>query len=120
MAPFSQVLDPPANSGRIIVHLLLDSVELKYSAGVQFFVPFSWTSIEFGFVHTSGILSISITVFGFIASLYMLYRVITRANRFFTISTVLSPFTLNSPRIYITSALLLPYISMPLLLIEET
>jgi len=102
-----------------LIHLLLDSIELKYSAGVFLFVPYSWVSIELGVLSTSGVISISFTIVGFIVALFLLFSVVTQSNRIFTINCVISPFTFNSPRILITFVLLLFYLSMPLLLVEK-
>ena len=54
-----------------LMHLLLDSIEIKWANGVQLFAPFSWELFNSGFFWPENVSIYFITGFGFI---YLIFQ----------------------------------------------
>jgi hypothetical protein len=93
----------------VLLHLILDSFETKWGNGIQLFVPFNWSIINFGFFWPESIPVYLITAVGLV---YILMKW----------KDALEPsilFRFNKNRIIFSSIILIMYLIIPLFLIGE-
>jgi hypothetical protein len=92
------------------IHLLLDSIEIKWANGVHLLAPFNWDLFTAGFFWPESITIYVITLFGF---LYVLYNIKETVSLSLKIS-------FTSPRKIFTSITIgVFYFSLPLLLLNN-
>ena len=93
-----------------LIHLLLDSIEIKWANVVQLFVPFNWNLLNFGLFWPEDLPIYIITFFGLF---YVLY------NFKETISTSIKFVHITPSKILILFVFIIIYFSVPLLLLNS-
>ncbi len=93
-----------------LIHLLLDSIEIKWANGVHLFAPFSWELFNAGLFWPENVPIYILTVFGI---LYIIFQ---------WKQTLLSPLNLsfkNLPKLVVTFSCLIFYLSLPLIFLDN-
>jgi hypothetical protein len=93
----------------VFLHLILDSFETKWGNGIQLFIPFDWSIINFGFFWPESIKIYAITAIGLIY-IFIKWR------------DALAPsvlFDFNGKKVFISTAILCIYFLIPFFLIDQ-
>jgi hypothetical protein len=93
-----------------LIHLLLDSLEIKWANGVLLFVPIDWNLMSIGFLWTEGI---PIYILTFLSFLYVTINVRE------SISTSLRFSSTGSKKIFASFIFVICYFSLPLLFLNS-
>ncbi len=93
-----------------LLHLLLDACETKWGNGVHLLAPYSWKLVNFGFFWPESLPVYSLTVFGLVTAVWMLYRE--------PVGTAPVHPDLSAPRILLSAVLLGAYFLLPLQLLH--
>lgn len=93
-----------------LIHLLLDSLEIKWANGVHLLAPFTWQTLRFDLFSGSSLPMYIITLFGFV---YYLVTLRKGTSESFNIGLI------NMKKLILFLAAVLTYFLLPLLLLEQ-
>lgn len=105
-------------SASCLMHLILDATELKYSAGIHLFVPFSWYSFDLPILKTDGVAALILTFIGGAVAFFLSVHVVLRHRKLSSGSRLMN-LDLSTVRASVGLIALLVYFLLPIALIDQ-
>ena len=93
-----------------LIHLMLDSLEVKWGNGVHFFAPFNWDLLNLGYFWPESIITYTITFLGFV---YLIF------NWKVTVSGINIIFIKNNKNLLVFAFCIIAYFFLPLLFMNS-